>query len=42
MDIDFAFENFPRLLKATKLTIELTFLSMQLFNKLEKNYSKGY
>ena len=28
MDIDFALEHFPRLLKATKLTIQLTFLSL--------------
>ena len=28
MDIDFALENLPRLLKATKLTIQLTFLSL--------------
>jgi len=28
MDIDFAFENLPKLLKATKLTIQLTFLSL--------------
>jgi len=28
MDIDFALEHFPRLLKAAKLTIELTFLSL--------------
>jgi len=28
MDIDFAFQHFPKLLKATKLTIELTFLSL--------------
>ena len=53
-------ESLPRLLNATKLTIELTllslffysfaavlylfltFLSMQLFNKLEKHYSRGH
>ena len=28
MDLDFISEHFPRLLKATKLTIELTFLSL--------------
>ena len=28
MDLDFALEHFPRLLKATKLTIQLTFLSL--------------
>tara|TARA_B100000029_G_scaffold347860_1_gene340199 strand:+ start:500 stop:1174 length:675 start_codon:yes stop_codon:yes gene_type:complete len=28
MDLDFALEHFPRLLKATVLTIELTFLSL--------------
>ena len=28
MDLDFALEHFPRLLKATKLTIELTLLSL--------------
>ena len=28
MDIDFALEHFPRLIKATKLTIQLTFLSL--------------
>ena len=60
MDLGFALEHLPRLLKATKLTIELTllslffysfaavlylfltFLSMKLFNNLEKRYSKGY
>ena len=28
MDLDFISEHFPRLLKATKLTIELTLLSL--------------
>ena len=28
MDLDFISEHFPRLLKATKLTIELTSLSL--------------
>ena len=28
MDIEFAFQNLPKLLKATILTIELTFLSL--------------
>ena len=79
MDLDFMLEHLPRLLKATKLTIQLTllslffgifvgvffailrtsknkffysfaavlylfltFLSMKMFNRLEKNYSKGY